>query len=582
MRHAVLDDGLDPVPPDQAVKGREYIVTLWRARWRLLAAGVLIAFSLWLIGRTVVEPRYEARATVALNPVALEQLVEPTGEPRDFLADLDAEIQAAQDPGTRAGLQDLTGDVLVATVGVTEGSTSSLDFATSAGTPETAMQALEVWVDSYVVERLQRGVARVNEDIIGLENEILRLEEDRTRAAAPLDTILAQLADNPSPTYRAELVLQQQNLESQIGSTLSDFDNHIMRAQTAVDRLNQVQNVIQSGDNWGVTWHGFRRTTPTPDRMATVGFLLGLLSGAGLVSWRRASDRSLRSRATVERITGLKVVGLIPRLLDWDEREAAQVMRSDPGSPAAEAYRKLRASLGIRAADDRARRISVTSSLPSEGTTTTVANLAVAIALTGQRVLVVDVHLADPRLHLVFGVPDGPGFVEMLAGADQRSTIHPVRDLDGLRVLPAGSVLPASEGVTSLDSMELERAIGELDGLADVLLFDVPPVLATDHMSGLSSLMDAVLLVVLAGETQPAEASEATMRLNQADAPLVCAVLNGVSRDMPDGCAFKYGYGQLDRWYGRLGVIRSTPPDQVAIGGADASLNRTRGQQARV
>lgn len=544
MTVAQSDDSFDPLAPDEALDAREYLRVLWHDKWRIVGLAILLSLLFGLVGAFVVHPQFRTSATVALDPVAMIEVVEATGEPRDLQTDLAAETAVADSTEVRTAAEEQAGVSFSASVRPAEGSSGAIDFSASADTAEHAQLGLDAMVAAYMARRIELAVALADEKIGPLRDQVAELQAGRDDAAAPLDAVVSQLNDNPTPAYRAQLLEQQANLQNQLGDTLNEFDDQIAQANSNIQTLQQIEDAIRTGDNAAVSaGPTTTQTTPGGSRLAVIGFVLGLLAGVVLSVGRRSLDKSVRSKAALEHATGQRVVGLIPRVVDWDEDEAQNVALAHPTSPPAEAYRTLRTSLHFLTVDSSVHRILFTSAVSGEGKTTTVANLAVTLARTGTRVLMVDADLRKPRLHEFFGLSGEAGLSDALLGESPTALVQPIDGFESLALLAAGP--PLAESSEHLESERTAQVLAELDGLADLVLFDSSPLLPVTDALVLARYADAVLLVASAGKTMPREALRATELLTDQHSPLVGSILNNVSRDMSDGYAFEYGY-ELD------------------------------------
>ena len=154
------------------------------------------------------------------------------------------------------------------------------------------------------------------------------------------------------------------------------------------------------------------------------------------------------------------------------------VTLTHPRSPAAEAYRTLRANLSLSSLDHPLHTLVVTSAAPGEDKSIALANLAVAMAQGGQRVILVDADLRHPSLHELFGAPNERGLATLLEEQDALTAppLAPVADVEHLQLLTSGP-LPL-DPAAQLGSKRMEEVIAALQKRADVVLFDAPPVLA--------------------------------------------------------------------------------------------------------
>jgi non-specific protein-tyrosine kinase len=199
------------------------------------------------------------------------------------------------------------------------------------------------------------------------------------------------------------------------------------------------------------------------------------------------------------------------------------VALSSPRSAAAEAYRTLRTNLQFSGVDRPIRTVLVTSAGPGDGKTTVVANLGVALAESGKRVILVDCDLRRPGLHQVFGQALAPGLtnaiIESLPEPPLRATAVP-----GLQVLTAGDTPP--NPAEFIASERLARLLARLQERADVLVLDSPPVSIVADAAVLAPSMDGVILVVRAGGTKRDLAQRAKEQLESVGARVLGAVLN--------------------------------------------------------
>jgi capsular exopolysaccharide synthesis family protein len=189
--------------------------------------------------------------------------------------------------------------------------------------------------------------------------------------------------------------------------------------------------------------------------------------------------------------------------------------------------------------DEPLRTLVVTSANPSEGKTTTLANLGVVMAQAGNQVVLVDTDLRRSMLHKKFEVPNREGLTNALLEDE------PVLDgwlqeteIENLRVLTSGPLPPNPSEL--LGSQKMRKLIERLKDEADVILFDAPPVLMLSDASVLALETDGVLLVAEAGRTRRTAARQAVERLQELGVNVVGVVLNRVRPQRPKG----YGYYQ--------------------------------------
>jgi receptor protein-tyrosine kinase len=254
-----------------------------------------------------------------------------------------------------------------------------------------------------------------------------------------------------------------------------------------------------------------RKTRPKPVRAGILGLGLGIFFGVGLAFLRHALDTRVHSAEEIGERLGLAMLGRVPVLPRHLRRGDRVAMLAEPHGFVAEAYRMLRTNLDFMNLELAARSIVFTSAVEGEGKSTTVVNLGASLALTGRRVVVVDLDLRRPFLHHFFNIENQPGLTQVALGhvtleqaivsvALTESTGPPTEQngnhgavTGALEVLVAGPVPP--DPGEFVGSRSLERILGELSDRADLILIDSPPLLHVGDAMILSSRADALVLV---------------------------------------------------------------------------------------
>lgn len=281
-----------------------------------------------------------------------------------------------------------------------------------------------------------------------------------------------------------------------------------------------------------------------PVRSLVFGLIFGVMVGAGGAVALDGLNRSFRKRGELERVLHVPELAVIPQVRSVSGVKRLRLPRiagngrSLPAtrpeqlaavqvySSGAEAYRTLRTNLIFAQAGGQGlRSIVVTSPAGGEGKTTTAANLAVAFAQQGMRVLLVDGDFYRARLHQVFGVQNSPGLADLLLGASTVEQVVRKTSVDRVSVIPAGPLPPVNP--TDLLGGDVMRAV--LESVADefdLVVLDTPPVLTNANALILATQTDGALLVVRAGRTDRDTAREAVQQLAAVGARVLGAVLN--------------------------------------------------------
>lgn len=210
---------------------------------------------------------------------------------------------------------------------------------------------------------------------------------------------------------------------------------------------------------------------------------------------------------------------------------------ANPRSPVAEAYRTLRTNIQFYGLDQAVQTLLITSAGAEEGKSTTLANLAVTFAEAGRSVLMVDCDLRRPSLHQLFDIDNQAGLTTAIREEKALNEVILPTAVPGLRLLPSGPLPPNPSEL--LGSQRMDRIIETLRGVAEVILFDAPPLIAVTDAIVLGAKMDGVLLVVSAGRTKRDHAVRAKRLLEKVNAKVLGVVLNNTKLD-----------GSLYRYYG--------------------------------
>ena len=270
-----------------------------------------------------------------------------------------------------------------------------------------------------------------------------------------------------------------------------------------------------------------RAVAPTsavvPDRPVMLGVLLlaTLVLALGAPFLAHYLDNRVYETEEVETLSRLPTLAHVPALGSRKARLLAQLPSDSPG---VEAYRTLRASIGLLSRQRPIRRLQVTSTVFGEGRTLTAANLATALAMEGRRVVLVDADLRRPGVDTLLDLNREPGLCELLTGvATVEEALQPTA-VQRLWALPAGAVTAAA--IEQLGTSALDTLLDRLELQADVIILDTPPCLPVADPMVLASRMDAVLLVVRMGVTQKGDIVHAVDLLERAGAHVVGTVVN--------------------------------------------------------
>jgi polysaccharide biosynthesis transport protein len=392
---------------------------------------------------------------------------------------------------------------------------------------------------------LQRKQAQLSEKFGDRHPEMIEVQSAVQSSQLKLQGEIGKVIQGVRTEYQAALAQEQSltaALESQKNEALAMNRKAIDYGVIARDVSSNTQiyqTLLQRAKETGVS--GELRTSNvrivdtaeapvdpvSPRRVLTV--LLGLFGGAffgvALAFFFEYLDNRVKTPEEIERELGLPSLGLIPVTRAVDNK--ANPLISDAAPPSfSEAFRALRTNILFSAADGGPRSIVVTSTGPSEGKTMVAGNVAIGLAQTGQRVLLIDADMRRPRAHELFGIAVEPGLSNLLVGASKPSEVVRPSGVENLWVMPAGKTPPNPAEL--LGSRRFADLTGSLGGHFDCVIIDTPPVLAVTDAAVVAHRASGVLFVIAADVTSRQAAQTALDQLEHAQAKFLGAVLNRV------------------------------------------------------
>jgi capsular exopolysaccharide synthesis family protein len=278
--------------------------------------------------------------------------------------------------------------------------------------------------------------------------------------------------------------------------------------------------------------------SPSPVRVLGLAALIGLVAGVGLALVRSGLDGQIHSADGVRDALDLPVLGSVPHCT-WGRDNLGALVEGDPNSALAESFRKIRTALRY-GTQTGGRVIVVTSPRIGEGKTMVAGNLAVALACSGLRVLLIDADLRSPCQHGRFGLDNAVGLSSALRGACETKDAIRASTIVGLDVIPSGPV-PSSpaELLTNIG-----RVIKDLADQYDYIVIDTPPIGPVTDAAVVATVSDRVVLVLRAGTSEREQSHDAVDALRQVGAHLAGVVFNGVRQT---GGHYGYARGSTHR-----------------------------------
>ena len=388
------------------------------------------------------------------------------------------------------------------------------------------------------VKATQRLISRTKEDLRSASDLYLKAMESRLGS---LDKTIAELRLQTEKYPKLEA--EQSRLSATVGTMQRTFDNlqseyQLARIAESVD-AGRVQSIDEATlPNFAVS--------PNRKRAIIYSVLIGLLLGVALAIALDRLDDSVKSPDELRDQMELPMLGLIPAIrAERGSRRGADatvgrlITHVDPRSPVAEAYRSMRTNLAFARAQQSPQAIVVASPGPSDGKSTTVANLAITFAQQGQRTLLIDADLRRAVLDKAFNAPRSPGLTELIIGESTLDQVVHQTEVPNLSILASGRFPPNPAEL--LGSARMQEILHEAKARFDVLLLDSPPLLAVTDAAVLATMVDGVVLVIRTERTKREAVRRALGHVRSVRGRLLGAVLNDV--DLRSGAYYgSYGH----------------------------------------
>jgi succinoglycan biosynthesis transport protein ExoP len=292
--------------------------------------------------------------------------------------------------------------------------------------------------------------------------------------------------------------------------------------------------------------------SPRVHTALAIGSLLGLLLGLGVALMLDQLDRVIRTVEEAE-AAGLTVLGVMPHIDQTQalappaygrrkRREKPEqlgdrdlIVHNHPKSSVAECCRTIRTNITFMSADRPRKTIVVTSASPREGKTTVTISLAISLAQSGKRILVVDTDLRKPRIHRAFGKPLTRGVTTVLVGEHTAKEAIQDTGIPGLSLLASGPIPPNPSELLHTEQFRL--LLADLAKNFDHVILDSPPLAAVTDAAILAPQVDGVILIIHTQRTTRDALRSALRQLRDVSGHLTGGVLNEV-----DLSTQRYGY----------------------------------------
>jgi capsular exopolysaccharide synthesis family protein len=429
----------------------------------------------------------------------------------------------------------------------------------------TSLKANKERMDTEVSQIIDKDKKSVDKDAVGgalvslrSQLESKRREESQSLAAYEQEAARANVqgqAQTRLTTAKREIETNRNLLDTY---TQRQKEQELAIAAGRPDNIKIPSNAVVNNSPVG----------PQRNRNILVAFFMSLGAGIGLAFLLDYLDDSVKTSDDIGRHLGLPTLAMIPHYAGTERRRlglpaiagaangnsTGLITLDERNSPMAEAYRHLRTSLLFSSAGRPPQSILVTSSQPSEGKTTTAVNTAITLAQADADVVIIDCDLRRPRLHSYFDLENSQGLTNYLSGErNTENLIKTCKTLPRLKVITSGPIPPNPAEL--LSSQEMKNLIQFLRGKYKHIIIDSPPAISFTDAAILSTIVDGVILVAMAGKSSIHLMRRFKHRLGNIGARIYGVVLNGLKSGSAE---YDYYSGYYD-YYGPGGADVDTP-----------------------
>ncbi len=516
---------------------RDYLNIVKRRRWWVIST-VLLATAATLIYSLFFQPQiYQAVSQVVIK----EQPAAASALARDLLEELSTQPERSvqtqvelikskplAERVVRALQLEMSPERLMGKIMVEPlGKTNIINIRVTDDNPVVARDLAMEYARQYQDWRIEESAR-------GLRSAASEMMDKSREAEEDVRDLSRQLGDKVSSKDLSEE--DKLKLQNAVSKYLESEQE--LRKLTVAEELVRGQYEILLDE--GVP---AQPVSPRPARNAALAFFASLLLGLGLAFLVDYLDDTIDTREEAERLAEAPILGEIPREEEGrEERRSVIVMVTSPKSSTAESFRALRTNIQFINYEQDIKLLMFTSAGPEAGKSFTVANLGVALAEAGHRVLVICADMRKPNLHTFFHLDNKTGLSTVLIGKASLEECLRSSGMANLKVLTSGPLPPNPSEL--LGSRRMNEVLERARQIADVVLLDTPPVLATSDAAVLGPRVDGVVMVLSAGSSRRDETRKTRVLLEQVKTRILGVVLNNVRETHSYGYYYYYSYGE--------------------------------------
>lgn len=284
----------------------------------------------------------------------------------------------------------------------------------------------------------------------------------------------------------------------------------------------------------------FSKHKPNTNLNMILGLILGLFAGVITALLLEFINNTIKSSSDIESLLKTSTLGIIP--IEKKIKQKPLFVFNEPQSALAEAFRSLRTNLQFSTSSGIPKSLQITSSMPSEGKSSSTCNLGVILSNSGKSVLIIDCDLRKPSLHKNFRIDNSTGLSNFLTNQTDFEDIIKDTVVDNLHIITSGPIPPTPVELLSSENMDL--LIEQAHKKFDIVLLDSPPVIGLSDALVLSQHVEATLFVVAYNQTKKDNISSSFKRLQQTGSNIIGSLFTKVKSSYgSDYTSYYYYYG---------------------------------------
>ncbi len=389
---------------------------------------------------------------------------------------------------------------------------------------------------NYIKDRMKDEIITDYRNLLKEENEFKAALETQKKRALDLERIIIK--------YNA-LKRELDTNERMLQIVLNRLKETAISGQIQTNNV-RVQDLADTPKN---------PVKPKKKLNVIMSFMVGLAGGIGLAFFKEYMDNTVRDPGEIASLLHIPVLGSVPKVkrdgkLIRKKEDIDRVVEKDSNSLASEAYRSIRTNLlhSINHSSS-SKTVVITSSIPKEGKTLTSVNLAMMIANSGERVLLVDADMRKPRIHTIFKDDNKWGLSDVLTKNKDFDDVVKETELDNFKIMTAGK--PTGKSAELLSSQEMKNFLDTAKTRFSKIIFDTPPVSLVTDAAILSTLCNGAILITEGGKTTKELLARSKELLQKVDVNILGVIVNNISLTRDAHSYPHYYYGKYYKSKGK-------------------------------